>query len=160
MDLKLIPVEKPAEINVIIGQSHFIKTVEDLHEVLVNSVPGIKFGLAFCEASCDRLIRHSGTDETMKELAIKNAEALGCGHLFIIFLDGCYPINVLNAIKDCREVCRVFCATANEVKAIVAQEGDGRGMVGVIDGQSPLGVENEEHIASRKKLLRTIGYKL
>jgi len=160
MQLHLVPIDKPAAVNVIIGQSHFIKTVEDLHEALVNSVPGIKFGVAFCEASCDRLIRVSATDEAMRALAVKSAEAVACGHAFFVFLDGCYPINVLNAVKDCREVCRVFCATANEVQVIVAEEGAGRGIVGVIDGLRPLGVESDADVQARKKLLRTIGYKL
>jgi adenosine/AMP kinase len=160
VDIQVVAIEKPAEVNVILGMAHFIKTVEDLHETLVSSLPNPKFGIAFCEASCDRLVRLSSTDEAMGELARKNALALGCGHSFLVFLDGCYPINVLNAVKACPEVCRIFCATANEVKVLVAQEGDGRGILGVIDGCTPLGVENETQELARKDLLRTIGYKL
>ena len=160
MDIELVVVKKPAEVNCIIGQSHFIKTVEDLHEALVNSVPGISFGLAFNEASADRLVRMSGTDEELRQLAVDAAVALGCGHLFVIMLRDCFPINVLPAVKACREVCRIFCATANDVQGIVASAGEGRGLVGVIDGEKPLGVESDEQAAQRKQFLRTIGYKL
>lgn len=160
MQLISVKIEKPEEINFILGQSHFIKTVEDLHEVMVNTVPGIKFGLAFCEASGACLVRWSGTDAGMIELARKNAQALGAGHSFIIFLgSGYYPINVLNGIKQTPEVCRIFCATANPVEVILAETGQGRGILGVIDGQSPLGVEDEAGIAWRKGFLRMIGYK-
>ncbi|HSQ84622.1 MAG TPA: adenosine-specific kinase [Desulfobacterales bacterium] len=160
MELISIKIEKPETINFILGQSHFIKTVEDIHEALVNSVPGIKFGIAFCEASGKCLIRWSGTDEAMSELARRNAQAIGAGHSFIVFLgDGFYPLNVLNAIKRVPEVCRVFCATANPVEVLVAETELGRGILGVVDGSSPLGIEGEEDIAWRKGFLRTIGYK-
>ncbi len=160
MELKTVKIEKPEAINFILGQSHFIKTVEDVHEVLVTAVPGIKFGLAFCEASGKCLVRWSGTDEAMIELARKNALAIGAGHSFIIFLgEGFYPINVLNAIKQVPEVARIFCATANPVEVIVAETEQGRGILGVVDGFSPKGVEDEEGIAWRKNFLRMIGYK-
>jgi adenosine/AMP kinase len=160
MELQIVAVEKPETINFILGQSHFIKTVEDIHEALINSVPGIRFGLAFCEASGKRLIRCSGTDDAMIELAKNNASQIGAGHSFIVFLaDGFYPINVLNAIKSVPEVCRVFCATANQTGVIIAIEGESRGILGVLDGQSPLGVEGEEDIQWRKGFLRAIGYK-
>lgn len=160
MELKLIPIEKPEAVNFILGQSHFIKTVEDIHEALVTAVPGIQFGLAFCEASGKCLVRWSGTDEAMLNLAKKNALAIGAGHSFIIFLgEGFYPINVLNAVKMVPEVARIFCATANPVQVIVAESEQGRGILGVIDGSSPLGVEDEEGIAWRKGFLRMIGYK-
>jgi len=160
MHLLTVPIEKPEEINFILGQSHFIKTVEDLHEALVGSVPGIQFGLAFCEASGDCLVRWSGTDEAMIALAQKNALALGAGHSFIVFLGaGFYPINVLNAVKGVPEVCRIFCATANPVQVILAESEQGRGILGVIDGAAPKGVEDEAGIAWRKGFLRMIGYK-
>lgn len=160
MELKLIPIEKPEPINFILGQSHFIKTVEDIHEALVTAVPGIKFGLAFCEASGKCLVRWSGTDETMLDLARKNALAIGAGHAFIIFLgEGFYPINVLNAVKMVPEVAHIFCATANPVQVIVAESEQGRGILGIIDGSAPLGTEDEEGIAWRKSFLRMIGYK-
>jgi len=158
-DIHLVPIEKPADMNFILGQSHFIKTVEDLHEALVGSVPGIKFGLAFCEASGVRLVRWSGTDEQCINLAKKHAQAIGAGHSFIIFLDGAYPINVLNTIKQVHEVCRIFCATANPAQIVVAESKQGRGILGVIDGESPLGVEGEKEIQERKGLLRRFGYK-
>jgi len=161
MDLTSVNIEKPITINFILGQSHFIKTVEDIHEVLVSSVPGIKFGLAFCEASGKCLIRWSGTDDEMIELAKKNALAIGAGHSFIIFLgDGFYPINILNAIKQVPEVCNIFCATANPVEVIIADSSHGRGILGVIDGESPKGIEDEEGIAWRKSFLRLVGYKV
>ncbi len=160
MELKLIPIEKPEPINFILGQTHFIKSVEDIHEALVTAVPGIKFGLAFCEASGKCLIRWSGTDEAMLELARKNAAAIGAGHSFILFLgEGFYPINVLNAVKMVPEVTHVFCATANPTQVIVAGSEQGNGILGVIDGSAPLGVEDEEGIAWRKGFLRMIGYK-
>jgi adenosine/AMP kinase len=160
MELKTVKIEKPEEINFILGQSHFIKTVEDLHETLVAGVPGIKFGLAFCEASGKCLVRWSGTDEAMIELAKRNAQAIGAGHSFIAFLgEGFYPVNVLNAIKMVSEVCHIFCATANPVEVIVEESELGRGILGVIDGFSPKGVEDEEGIAWRKGFLRMIGYK-
>lgn len=158
-EIKLVAIEKPDDMNFILGQSHFIKTVEDLHETLIGAVPGIKFGLAFCEASGPRLVRWSGTDPECIELAKKNAQALGAGHSFIIFLGNVFPINVLNAVRNVPEVCRIFCATANPVHAIVAENELGRGILGVIDGGAPLGVETEKDIAERKGLLRKFGYK-
>ena len=161
MQLTTVRIEKPDAINFILGQTHFIKTVEDVHEALVNAVPGIKFGLAFCEASGKCLVRWSGTDVTMIELAKKNALAVAAGHTFIVFLgEGFYPVNVLNAIKGVPEVCRIFCATANPTEVIVAATDQGRGVLGVVDGSPPLGVEGEPDIAWRKDLLRKIGYKL
>ena len=161
MQLTTVKIEKPEAVNFILGQSHFIKTVEDLHEALVASVPGIKFGLAFSEASGKCLIRWTGNDEAMIALAQKNAQALGAGHSFILFLaDGFFPINVLNAVKMVPEVCRVFCATANPTEVVVAETEQGRGIVGVIDGSSPKGIEGDEDIAWRKNFLRQIGYKL
>jgi uncharacterized protein len=160
MEIISVGVEKPEEINFILGQSHFIKTVEDVHEALINSVPGIKFGLAFCEASGKCLVRWSGTDEAMIELARKNALAIGAGHSFIIFLgQGFYPVNVLKAVQNTPEVCRIFCATANPAQVIVAKSSDGRAILGVVDGSSPVGVEDETEIAWRKDFLRAIGYK-
>lgn len=160
MNLISVKIEKPEAINFIFGQSHFIKTVEDLHETLVSAVPGIKFGLAFCEASGKCLVRWSGTDDSMLELARKNAYAIGAGHSFIIFLgEGFYPVNVLNAVKNVGEVCHIFCATANPVEVILAETEQGRGILGVVDGSSPLGIEDEEGIAWRKGFLRMIGYK-
>ena len=161
MNLISVKIEKPEEINFILGQSHFIKTVEDVHEALVNAVPGIKFGLAFCEASGKCLIRWSGTDDTMNDLARRNAQAIGAGHSFIIFLgEGYYPVNVLNAVKSVPEVCQVFCATANPAEVLLAETELGRGILGVVDGASPLGIEADEDIAWRKGFLRMIGYKL
>ena len=161
MDIQTVKIEKPEAINFILGQSHFIKTVEDIHEALVGAVPGIKFGLAFCEASGKCLIRWTGTDEAMIALAKQNAQAIGAGHSFIVFLgEGFYPINVLNAIKNVPEVTRVFCATANPTEVVVAQTGQGRGILGVVDGYSPQGIEDEEGIAWRKDFLRMIGYKI
>jgi len=160
MDLHIVQIEKPETVNFILGQAHFIKTVEDIHEALVNTVPGIKFGLAFSEASGKCLIRWSGTDLAMVELACKNATAIGAGHSFILFLGpGYFPINVLRAIHSVPEVCRIYCATANPTQVIVAQSEQGRGILGVIDGCSPQGVEDEEDIAWRKGFLRQIGYK-
>ncbi len=161
MDLIKVAIQKPEDVNFILGQSHFIKTVEDVHEAMVNAVPGIKFGVAFCEASGKCLVRWSGTDEAMVELAKKNALAIGAGHAFIIFLgDGFYPINVLKAIQNTPEVCHIFCATANPTEVLVAETGLGRGILGVVDGSSPKGIENEEDIAWRKSFLRNIGYKI
>lgn len=161
MQLTLVPIQKPEAVNFILGQSHFIKTVEDLHEAMVNTVPGIKFGLAFCEASGECLVRWSGTDAGLIELAQQNALAMGAGHSFIIFLgEGFYPINVLKAVQQVPEVCHIFCATANAVQVLVAEEGDGRGILGVIDGASPKGIEDEAGIAWRKSLLRRFGYKI
>jgi adenosine/AMP kinase len=160
MEIKNIRIQKPEEINFILGQSHFIKTVEDLHEVLVGAVPGIKFGLAFCEASGACLVRWSGTDEAMIELAKANASEIGAGHSFIIFLgEGYYPINVLNAVKNVPEVCQIFCATANTTDVVVMDVGEGRAILGVADGKRPEGVEDEDGIQWRKDFLRMIGYK-
>lgn len=162
MDMKLMHVslEMPPDVNVILGQAHFIKTVEDVHEALVCAVPGVKFGLAFCEASGVRLVRWSGTDEGLADLARRNAQAIGAGHSFIVYLRDCFPINVLPAIRQVPEVCRIFCATANPVQAVVAETGQGRGILGVVDGAPPLGVEANADIAERKALLRRFGYKL
>lgn len=160
MDFSVIQVEKPETINFIFGQAHFIKTVEDIHEALVNAVPGIKFGVAFCEASGKCLVRWSGTDETMIELAKKNAMAVSAGHSFFVFLgEGYFPINVLNAVKNVPEVCCVYCATANPTKIVLAQIDEGRAVLGVADGFSPKGIEGPEDIAWRKEFLRQIGYK-
>jgi adenosine/AMP kinase len=161
MELKLIPIEKPDDLNFILGQSHFIKTVEDMHEALVQAVPGIKFGVAFCEASGPSLVRASGTDAELVELAKQNALSLSAGHSFIIMLGaGFFPINVLNVVKMVPEVCRVFCATANPTQVIVAESEQGRGILGVIDGELTKGLETEADIAYRKDFLRKIGYKL
>ncbi len=161
MELFVVRIEKPDEVNFILGMSHFIKTVEDIHEALVTAVPGIRFGLAFCESSGPALIRLTGTDEAMIELAKKNSLAIGAGHSFIIFLaPGFYPVNVLNTVKQVPEVCRIFCATANPAEVILAQTEQGRAILGVVDGVSPKGVESEEDIAHRKQFLRAIGYKL
>jgi len=160
MELLSVAVEKPEAVNFILGQSHFIKTVEDLHEALVNCVPGIKFGVAFCEASGACLVRFSGTDQAMIDLACQNALAIGAGHSFIIFLaEGFYPINVLKAVQNVAEVCHVFCATANPTQVVIADLGGGRAILGVVDGSSPQGIENEEGTAWRKGFLRMIGYK-
>ena len=161
MELQVVKIEKPEDVNFVLGQSHFIKTVEDVHEALVNSIPGIKFGLAFCEASGKCLVRWSGTDESMIALARENAMRLGAGHSFIVFLaQGFFPVNVLNALKAVPEVARIFCATANPAEVIIAETAQGRGILGVVDGASPKGVESSADIQWRKELLRTIGYKL
>jgi hypothetical protein len=160
MELKVVPIEKPDEVNVILGQSHFIKTVEDIHEAIVTQVPGAKFGLAFCEASGKALVRWSGTDEELVEFAKKNALALSAGHVFIVLIRDFYPINVLNAIKQVPEVCHIFCATANPLQVILADTKQGRGVLGVIDGVRTKGVEGDGDIRERKELLRKFGYKL
>ena len=160
MELCVVKIEKPEEINLILGQSHFIKTVEDIHEALVTAVPGIRFGLAFCESSGKALVRWSGTDEAMIELARKNALALAAGHSFILFLGpGFYPVNVLNTVKNVPEVCGIYCATANPVEVILAETEQGRGILGVVDGMHTQGVEGDEDIRWRKEFLRKIGYK-
>jgi adenosine/AMP kinase len=160
MELKIVEIQKPEAINFILGQSHFIKTVEDLHEALVTAVPGIKFGLAFCESSGKCLVRWSGTDASMLELARQNALAIGAGHSFIIFLgEGFFPVNVLNTVKACPEVCQIFCATANSTSVIVVDVGEGRAILGVVDGEKSRGMEGEEDIAWREEFLRKIGYK-
>lgn len=161
MKTSLVQIQKPDDlsVNFILGQSHFIKTVQDIHETLVASVPNIKFGLAFCEASGDRLIRTSGTDKEMIELATQNAKSIGAGHSFIIFLKDTFPINVLNQIKNVQEVCHIFCATANPTQVIIAESEQGRGVIGVIDGGSPLGIETDKDKKNRIKFLKDIGYK-
>jgi len=163
MEIKLIivAVEKPEPVNFILGQTHFIKSVEDIHEALVTTVPGIRFGLGFCESSGKCLVRWTGTDPAMIELARKNALAIGAGHSFILFLaEGFYPVNVLNAIKSVPEVCRIYCATANPTQVLVAETSQGRGIMGVVDGLPPKGVEGEADVEWRRKFLRQIGYKL
>jgi adenosine/AMP kinase len=160
MELLTIKIEKPETVNLILGQSHFIKTVEDIHEALVSAVPGIEFGLAFCEASGPSLVRFSGTSDEMIALAKDNALALSAGHCFIIFLNNAFPINVMNSVKAVPEVCRIFCATANDVQVIVAETEQGRGILGVIDGEKSKGIEGDEDIADRYALLRKFGYKL
>jgi uncharacterized protein len=160
MEIKTVQIEKPEAVNFIFGQSHFIKSVEDIHETLVSAVPGIKFGLAFCEASGKCLVRWSGTDEEMIALAQKNAMAVSAGHSFFIFLaDGYFPINILNAIKMVPEVCCIYCATANQSEVLVAETETGRAVLGVVDGEKPKGIEEEEDIKWRKDFLRQIGYK-
>lgn len=160
MELISIRIEKPEETNFILGQSHFIKTVEDIHEAMVSSVPRIKFGLAFCEASGACLIRSTGTDSACIQLAVENARAIGAGHSFLLFLgEGFYPINILNTIKMVPEVCRIYCATANPSEVIVAQTEQGKAILGVVDGSSPKGVEDEAAVSWRKNFLRMIGYK-
>ena len=160
MHLTTVTIQKPEQMNFILGQSHFIKTVEDIHEAIVTTIPGARFGLAFCEASGKCLVRSSGTDPELVKLAEQNALALGAGHSFILFLgEGWYPVNVLNTIKMVPEVCHIFCATANPTEVILAESAQGRGILGVIDGSSPLGIEAEEDVAWRKGFLRMIGYK-
>jgi len=160
VNLVVVPIEKPEAVNLILGQAHFIKTVEDLHEALVTAVPGAAFGLAFCESSGPCLVRWSGTDEELIELARRNALAIGAGHSFLVLLRNCYPINVLPAIRALAEVCGVYCATANQVEVIVAETAAGRGILGVVDGARPKGIEGEREISDRKALLRKLGYKL
>ena len=160
MEFKTVKMEIPQGANLILGQTHFIKTAEDLYEVMVNSSPGVKFGIAFCEASGPCLIRAEGNDERLKSVAIKNAQAISAGHIFVILIKEAFPVNVLNGIKSCPEVCSVFCATANPVEVIVAETEQGRGVMGVIDGFPSRGVESEEDVKTRKKFLRDIGYKL
>ena len=160
MELVMVQIEKPEAVNLILGQSHFIKTVEDLHETLVGAVPGIKFGLAFCESSGPALVRASGTDDELVELAKRNALVLSAGHSFIVFLgEGFYPVNVLNAVKMVPEVCHIFCATANPVEVILAETEQGRGILGVVDGVRTKGIETEKDVEERKAFLRMIGYK-
>ena len=161
MQITTVKIEKPDDINFILGQSHFVKTVEDIHEAMVQTVPAIKFGLAFCEASGEMLIRWTGTDDPMIEMAKRNALSLSAGHAFILFLGaGFFPVNVLNTLKAVPEVCRIFCATANPVEVVIAETEQGRGILGVIDGGKSKGIEGAEGIAWRKDLLRKIGYKL
>lgn len=160
MELKTVSIDKPADCNFILGQSHFIKTIEDLHEAIVQTVPQMKFGIAFCEASGPALVRWTGNDGELLELAKKNALALSCGHCFIIFMSGGFPINILNTIKAVPEVCTIHCATGNPVEVIVAETEIGRGILGVIDGMKSKGIETESDIDSRKQMLRRFGYKL
>ncbi|MEM2123276.1 MAG: adenosine-specific kinase [Candidatus Bathyarchaeia archaeon] len=160
MEFEVVAVKPPEEGNLIIGMAHFIKTVEDLYEVLVSSVPGIRFGLAFCEASGPCLVRHVGNDEHLEGFAVEAASRIGAGHSFIIALRGAYPINVLNSLKMVQEVCTIYCATANPVEVLVAETGQGRAVIGVVDGYKPKGVEGPEEAEERKKFLRGIGYKL
>lgn len=160
MKIEIVKIEKAKDLNLIFGQSHFIKTVEDLYEALVNSVPGIQFGLAFSESSGPCLIRTEGNDKQLKKLAAKNLKKIGCGHSFLILLKNAYPLNVLNSVKLVPEVCRIFCATANEVEVVVGQARQGRAVLGVVDGQSPKGIEKSKDKKERKLFLRKIGYKL
>ncbi|MFQ6128025.1 MAG: adenosine-specific kinase [Thermoplasmata archaeon] len=159
MELETVEIEKPDGVNLILGQTHFIKSVEDIYEAVVTSVPGIRFGLAFSEASGDRLIRSDGTDEELRNLAIENSQKIGAGHTFIIFMRDAFPVNLLPRIKSVSEVCNIFAATANPLQVVVASSEQGRGIMGVIDGESPKGVEKEENVRERKEFLRKIGYK-
>ena len=159
MELETVQIEKPDDVNLILGQTHFIKTVEDIYEAVVTSVPGVEFGIAFCEASADCLIRSDGTDDELQGLAVKNAERIGAGHTFVLLMRGAYPINLLPRIKSVPEVCGIFAATANALQVVVAKSEQGRGIMGVIDGESPKGVETEEQAEERKEFLRKIGYK-
>lgn len=160
MDLHVVPIDKPEDVNLILGQAHFIKTVEDLHETLAQSSAALRFGVAFCESSGPRLIRRSGNDEELVQLAVAAAQQVGAGHCFVIMLREGFPVSVLNGIKMVSEVCRVYCATANPVEVVVAETDAGRGVLGVVDGSMPLGVESEEDVQGRRALLRRIGYKL
>jgi len=160
VDLKAVPIEKPEDMNFIFGQAHFIKTVEDLYETLVGTSPHLKFGIAFCESSGPRLVRRAGNDDELVELATRNAQSVGAGHTFFVFLREGYPVNVLNQVKQIPEVCTIYCATANPAEVIVAETTQGRGVVGVVDGGSPLGVETNDDVSARHRLLRSIGYKL
>jgi len=160
MEFKIVQIENPDELNLVLGMSHFIKTVEDIHEALVTAVPNIKFGFAFCESSGPRLVRYSGTDNTLIELAQKNALKIAAGHSFIIFMRDIFPINILKTVSQVPEVCRIFCATANPLQVVIAETEQGRGIMGVIDGLSTQGIETEKDIAERKAFLRKIGYKL
>ncbi len=160
MNLQVIAIEKPMDMNLILGQSHFIKTVEDIYEAIVSTNPGMKFGLAFCESSGPALVRYIGNDQNLIEIARKNAMKLGCGHSFIIFMENGFPLNILNVVKNVPEVCNIFCATANPVEVIVAETPQGRGILGVIDGMKSKGIETDADIKHRKEFLRKIGYKL
>lgn len=160
MEFKTYKLKIPKDANVILGQTHFIKTAEDLYEVLVGSAPGIKFGLAFCEASGPCLVRAEGNDQELKKLAAQSAHEIGAGHSFIIYLKNAFPINVLRAVKDCPEVCSIFCATANPVEVIMAETEQGKAILGVVDGFASKGIESEKEAKDRKEFLRMIGYKL
>ena len=159
MEFRAVAIQTPEGANVILGQSHFIKTIEDLYEILVSSVPSAKFGVAFCESSGPCLIRSAGNDQPLRDVAITNAQAVGAGHFFVVILKDAYPINVLNAIKQCQEVCTIYCASANPIEVILAITGQGRGVMGVVDGLPPKGVEAADDVTARKDFLRTIGYK-
>jgi hypothetical protein len=159
MEFKNVKMETPEGANIIIGQTHFIKTVEDLYEIMAGTVPDASFGIAFCEASCDCLVRKEGNDKEMIEVAVRNASSIGAGHTFVVIMKDAFPINVLNAIKSCQEVCSIFCATANPVEVVIAETELGRGIMGVIDGFVPKGIEDEKDIRRRKALLRKLGYK-
>lgn len=160
MQLSTVAIEKPEDVNLILGQAHFIKTVEDLHEALAGASPQLRFGIAFCESSGPRLVRRSGNDPALVELSTRAALAVGAGHCFVVFLREGYPVNVLNQVKAVPEVCRVYCATANPVQVVIAETEQGRAVLGVVDGGAPLGVERESDVRDRKELLRRIGYKL
>jgi adenosine/AMP kinase len=160
MELKSVTIEKPEDVNVILAQSHFIKTVEDVYEALAGTSSHLRFGIAFCESSGPRLVRSAGNDEELVRLAVANASAIAAGHSLVVFLREGFPVNVLNQIKQVPEVCRIFCATANPVEVLIAETEQGRGIIGVVDGEPPLGVETEEDVAARHDLLRKIGYKL
>jgi uncharacterized protein len=160
MEIRKIAIDKPVEMNFILGQTHFIKSIEDIHEAIVSTNPNMKFGVAFCEASGAALIRFTGNDDRLIEIAQRNAMNIGCGHSFIIFMENGFPINILNSIKNIPEVCNIFCATANSVEIIVAETEQGRGILGVVDGISPKGIEGDGDILHRKNFLRKIGYKL
>lgn len=159
MEFRAVAIQTPEGANVILGQSHFIKTIEDLYEILVSSVPSAKFGVAFCESSGPCLVRSAGNDQPLRDVAITNAQAVGAGHFFVVILKDAYPINVLNAIKQCQEVCTIYCASANPIEVILAITGQGRGVMGVVDGLPPKGVEAADDVTARKDFLRTIGYK-
>jgi hypothetical protein len=160
MKLDVVKIKKPADLNIILGQAHFIKTVEDLYEALIGAVPGIKFGLAFCESSGPCLVRSEGNDDRLRKIAVDNAYKLGAGHCFLIVMENAFPINALNAVKAVPEVCSIYCATANDVEVVVAVTDQGRGILGVIDGSKSKGIEGEKDIQERRKFLRNIGYKL
>lgn len=157
--VEMVAIEKPTDANIVIGQTHFIKSAEDLYEAMINSVPGVKFGVAFCEASGPRLVRVEGNDEELKRCATENAMRVGAGHTFFVVMRNAFPVNVLQRIREVPEVCSIFCATANEVVILVAESSKGRGIIGVIDGQPPLGVETDSDAKERKEFLRKIGYK-
>jgi uncharacterized protein len=160
VELKTVRIDKPDELNVILGQAHFIKTVEDVYEALAGSSPHLRFGIGFCESSGPRLVRRAGNEPELVELAVRNALAIAAGHAFIVFLREGYPVNVLNQLKQVPEVCRIYCATANPVEVVIGETEQGRGILGVIDGEVPLGVESDDDITARSELLRTLGYKL
>jgi hypothetical protein len=160
VELSVVPIEKPDDVNLVLGQAHFIKTVDDLHETLAGSSPHLRFGIAFCESSGPRLVRRSGNDAALVELAVRNALAIGAGHSFLVFVREGFPVNVLNQLKQVPEVCRIFCASANPVEVVVVETEHGRGIAGIVDGGGPLGVETDADVGARRELLRTLGYKL